>query len=624
MKYYCLSVLNRLKKQSDILRDMPIKLEMTETVDNGSVNVRAKTIELNPYYVNNPKKAVSTIAHELAHVAYYELYGFRRNKEDEIFADVYGMILCKRAGFDISGFREEWNNKLSRKENTDEHPQDKIRYLIMKRAGAYIDNFNTVKVNHPLGLEKRRDFEESPFDVTLRREVLKRKYKEGDDDRRTEQNVAEIFCEGISPYEFKQKISNANLLGMRKGELSYLSKRILQDEVLSKDYIVLEKMHNALTQTAFDSSGDWLDKERIMPFEDKMMQLLRNMKKKQKPQAFRKDVEVLLWHKNRFLSPKHRKQLQNWYVESLSEQYGKDDGTDKYAADLSKNLARLNNKLHNADVLPLLREIKDALALKDRNIPILQSFAQQNNQETKQIRMETLVTECLLNFDQAVKTVSFLCNKKVKPFRYESFQGEYWYNDYTRREEPLMTVSFIEEEELQEIREDMANIAPKKRAEIFCLLLESVGQKDAVGKLELFINKKAKNDNIYKTLVDEYIKTYKSDQQPYVVASLISKKKLDKDYTYEDYFKTILENSGIDGIRAYNALYEDKRKEEIVSLASNHTALHGQDMLIFANLRMLGQKMMGHADADLQQIGQKIAQATHKSIARPFKRRRNR
>jgi hypothetical protein len=108
-----------------------------------------------------------------------------------------------------------------------------------------------------------------------------------------------------------------------------------------------------------------------------------------------------------------------------------------------------------------------------------------------------------------------------------------------------------------------------------------------------------------------------------VVASLISKKKLNKDYTYEDYFKTILENSGIDGIRVYNALYADKKAEEIVSLATNRTALHSQDMIIFANLRSLGQKMAQQSDADIRKIGKKIVSAMQKSIAKPLKKERN-
>lgn len=618
MKHYCQTILDKLQQQSDILRNMPITLKITGSVDNGSVDVLKKNIELNPDYIKNPKVVAPTIAHELAHIVYYELYGFKRNKEDEIFADVYGMILCKRAGFDISEFRNEWNNKLERMTNTNEHPQNKIRYLILKRASAYLDDIDTIKIDHQSA--GRPDFEEAPFDITLRREVLKKRYKIEDDDKKNEQNTVDIFREDIPLSELKQKILNTDLLGHQNGDLNRLSAKILQNKILYEDYKVLEKMHNTLSQTAFYNSEEWYDKDRIIPFENKMMNHLKGMKQKQTPQEFRKDVEVLLWHKNRFSSPQQRKQLQSWYVESLLEQYGKDDGTDKYSQQLNENLNKLNNKLHNADILPLLQKIKDALVLKDRNIPILQSFAQQNSQETKQIRMETLVTECLLSFDQAVQTIRFLSNNKIKPFRYECFEGKYWYNDYTRKNEPLMTVSAIKENELNEIRNDMANITPKKRTELFCLLLEGVYGRNGAQTLEMFINKKKTNDKIYKTLVDEYIKTYEPEQQPYVIASLISKKKPNKDYTYEDYFKMILENSGIDGIRAYNALYTDKRKEEIFSLATNRSALHSQDMIIFANLRSLGQKMAQQSDDNLKKIGQKIISATQKSIAKPLRR----
>ncbi|MBQ9035108.1 MAG: hypothetical protein IJ099_03990 [Alphaproteobacteria bacterium] len=617
MKHYCQTILIRLQQESDILRNMPITLDVTNEVENGSTDVKTKNIKVNPQYISKPKVAVSTIAHELAHIVYHELYGFKRNKEDEIFADVYGMILCKRAGFDITDMKDEWKCKLKRMENTNEHPQNQIRYLILKRVEAYLDDFNTIKINNQSA--RRSDYEEAPFDITFRRDRSRKAFGIEDDDKRTTKaNAQELLRANISTDELKQKIMTSDLLTLCQNDLHDLSEKICK-RALFQDYDVIEKMHNALTQSSFESTDNKY-KEDIISLENQMIQELMAMQSQQIPQVFRKKVEVLLWHKNRFTSPLDRKQLQNWYVKSLLKQYGKDDGSEQYTADLSENLSRLHNKLHNADVLPLLRNIRDMLKLKEHNLPLLQSFAQQNNQETKQIRMEILATECLLSIDQAVKTVRYLSSNKLEPFRYEGFHGEYWYNDYTRKSEPLMTVSFIDEETLKEIHDDLANITPKKRAEIFSLLLESVGQKDGVGKLELFVDKKSKQDNLYKMLVDEYIKTYTQEQQGYVVASLISKKKLNKDYTYKDYFKTILENSGIDGIRVYNALYEDKKKEEIISLATNRTALHSQDMLIFANLRMLGQKMAQHSDLNLQKIGKKIMQATQKSIARPLKR----
>ncbi len=622
MQQKCQAILSKLQQQSDILRNMPISVEVTEATENGSVDVKNKLIKVNPQYISGLQVAESTIAHELAHIAYYELYGFKRNKEDELFADVYGMILCKRAGYDISEDMKKWNEKLKRIENTDEHPQNKIRYLIMKRVAAYMDDFNNVKVNYKNAPKPRQDYAEAPFDITLRRERLRKKFGVEDDDVRTKLNPEDIMRDDISVGEFRDKILSADLLGLSVGVLGELSQKILKERKLSQDYKVLVKMYSTLKHVAFENSDDWFLAEKIALYGGRIMQRLNLMSQQQNPQTFRENVETLLWHKHRFTSPRHRKQLQNWYTECLLEQYGKDDGSEKYATELAGNLEKFHNKLHNADVLPLLKNIKDTLQLTDRNILLLQSFAQNNSQETKQIRMEVLATECLLSFDQAVKTVRYLSSNKIKPFRYETFEGKYWYNDYTRRDEPLKTVSFIKEDVLKEIHDDMANINPKKRAEIFCLLLENVSNNDGIGKLELFVAKKAKNDNIYKTLVDEYIKTYEPKQQAYVVASLVSKKKLSKDYSYEDYFKTILENSGIDGIRAYNALYADKRKEEIMSLDTNRTALHSKDMLIFANLRELGQKMAQHSSADLQKIGNKIMQATAKSIAKPLKKER--
>ena len=175
MKHYCQTIMNKLKQQSNILRNIPVTLLITDKTDNGAVDVIKRTIELNPNYISDPKLVAPTIAHELAHIVYHELYGFRRNKEDEIFADVYGMILCKRAGFNISGYRDEWNTELRRIENTDEHPQSKIRYLILKQAAAYLDDFNNIEINNHAG-KKKHNYVESAFDVTLRREILKIKF----------------------------------------------------------------------------------------------------------------------------------------------------------------------------------------------------------------------------------------------------------------------------------------------------------------------------------------------------------------------------------------------------------------------------------------------------------------
>ena len=621
MKQSYQAIMKKLQQQSDVLRHMPIKLKVTDSVDNGSVDIKKRLIELNPDYVSDPKKAVPTIAHELAHLAYFQLYGFKRNKEDETYADVYGMILCKRAGYDISDFRNDWNSELARMENTDEHPQNKIRYLIIKRAIAYLDDLESPKIDNQFTQQIRPDYTEAPFDITLRREMLRKKLGIEKTDKRSEQCNSDITRSNLPTGEFKQKLLSADLLYIESDNLVELAKRILAERVLSQNYKVLFKIHNALSQSAFEecTNADWYMEKYTPLLEEKMMRRLNIMKKQEKPQTFRENIEELLWHKNRFLSPEYRRQLQNWYADSLLEQYGPDNGTDRYAADLSKNLDKLNNRLHNADILPLLSNIKDKLQLKERNIPILQSFAQHNNQETKQVRLEVLVTECLLKEEQAIKTVQYLISDKLEPFCYECSDGRYWYNDFTRRNEPLKTVSLIKEDTLKEIHDDLTCISPQKRAETFCLLLENVCKGNNIGKLEMFVDNETGQNDPYKTLVNEYINTYNPQQQAYVVASLLSKKKLNRDYSYEDYFKTILENSGIDGIRTYNMLYNDKKAEEIVSLATNRTALHSQDMFVFANLRTLGQKMTQQPDSKLQEVGKKIIKATQKSIARPLK-----
>jgi len=625
VKYYCEAVLNKLKQQSDILRDLPITIELTRMVANASVSAAENKIKINPNYIHERSSAAPTISHELAHIVYYRLYGFLSNKEDEIFADVYGMILCKRAGCSVAEVRDDWNDELRKREypNDDAHPENKIRYYILKRAMAYLDDLPNVEIKNPK-IPERNGFEESPFDVSLRRQRIKQKHHFNEDGTRSEQpNTTDVLNPDLTANQFKREILMSNLLGLAQESLYSVGTRVLGEKSLAEDYPVLEKVHNTLTQAAFEDADPWLLKKIIPPYEEKIMTQLENIRQTQDAPAFGECVEQFLWHKNRFMSAQHRKQLQKWYIENLLKQCGCDDGSERFTANLNNALNKLNHRLHNADVLPLLRDIKNALKVQDRNIPLLQTFARDNEQETKQIRSETLITECLLNSEQALKTVQYLSDAKKEPFCYEKFYGNYWYNDYTRRDEPLIEKSLINEETLREICEDMMTVSPRKRAEIFCLLMENISPKNNMHKLELFVNKTTEKDSLYKTLVEEYIKTYEPDQQPYVIASLVSKKNRNRDYSYEDYFKTILQNSGIDGIRTYNALYPQKIPEEIVSLDTNRTALHAKDMIIFANLRKLGQKTIYHADTNLRKIGQQIVQATRNSIARPLLNRQN-
>ena len=618
MRHYYETVLKKLAEQSDILRNMQVTLEVTTETENAAVNVLENKIKVNPNYLREQSSAAPTISHELAHIVYYQLYGFLSNKEDEIFADVYGMILCKRAGWDVARVRDDWNDELKKRKytNNNEHPENKIRYYILKRAVAYLDDLPSVKIKNPQ-ISERDGFGESPFDVSLRRQRLKQKYRFNDDGTRSrQQDVTDVLNSDLTNEQFKKKILDSNLLGLEQQSLYSIGTRVLEEKSLVEDYPVLEKVHNTLTQVAFEDADPWLLKKIIPQYEEKIMTKLENISQTQDASTFGECVGQFLWHKNRFMSAQHRKQLQKWYIENLQQQCGCDDGSEQFAANLNKALDKLNYRLHNADVLPLLRDIKNALKIQDRNIPLLQTFARNNEQETKQIRSETLITECLLNSEQALKTVQYLSDDKKEPFCYEKFYGNYWYNDYTRRDEPLIEKSLVSKEMLQEICEDMMTISPKKRAEIFCLLMENISPNDNMYKLELFVNKTAEKNSLYKTLVEEYIKTYEPDQRPYVVASLVSKKNRNRDYSYEDYFKTILQNSGIDGIRAYNALYSQKIPEEIVSLDTNRTALHAKDMIIFANLRKLGQKMAQATNSDINKIGQKIVQSTQKSIAK--------
>lgn len=107
-----------------------------------------------------------------------------------------------------------------------------------------------------------------------------------------------------------------------------------------------------------------------------------------------------------------------------------------------------------------------------------------------------------------------------------------------------------------------------------------------------------------------YLSTYKPEQQPYVVATLLSRKQPGARYGYEDYFKEILNSSGIKGLRALNQIYNTKLPEEILKIETNMSPLKAQDGIIFDNLRKLGVLAQKNDNTEIRKIGRHLMIAT--------------
>ena len=259
-----------------------------------------------------------------------------------------------------------------------------------------------------------------------------------------------------------------------------------------------------------------------------------------------------------------------------------------------------------ADVYAFTKTLYQELNIQDKNMPVLQSFMERNRFEMMSVRLETLITECLINSKQALMTLEYLTGIHQKSFQ---FKGVY------QKKTGIKEYSYITAPILKEIRNDLENIHPSKRADLFGLLMENIGTRGNLKKLDLFVDKRDEQSDVYKKLMQTYIKTYAPDQQHDVVATLVSLKEINKPFGYEDYFKALLMHSGIDGRRVHDALYQTKSAACVSDMFHRSSPLYKENNIIFANLRELGEQIKNKKDKQLCKIGTQIELATQKKQA---------
>ena len=136
--------------------------------------------------------------------------------------------------------------------------------------------------------------------------------------------------------------------------------------------------------------------------------------------------------------------------------------------------------------------------------------------------------------------------------------------------------------------------------------MENISPQNCTEKLELFVDKKDENHDFYKSVMETYLKTYSNNQQPYVVSTLISRKDITRPYSYEDYFKTMLLNSGIAGRRIHDSLYGTDFSKNVQDVHRNYVPLFSDDNIEFANLAKLGKALQSSTNPQSKNLGQQI------------------
>ncbi len=532
---YLTGIMHKLQQQSDLLRGKDVALCLTEDYDvaeRAAVSTGTQTVLFNVDYLReNPSisedAVAAEIAHELSHLVYREKFALAgKSKEEEIFADNYGLVLLNRAGYNVRNSLHE--EELEVEENRDVHPADKIRELICRRTVAAL--------NAPIR-------ENTPFTGKIPNTPLVE----------TAYNVLQERGQRLAAHDIRQ--ANTDLERQPSDVAQKYDDLIpnltaLQAQTDADDFVALV--------------GTYLSAEHRAP------------------------------------EATARRKLHMLYASALYGALGKDDGSAEYGQRLGNELEKLRGQIHNADALPLAQILQKRLQIND-NMHILQKFVKDNSFEMNQIRSELLLTECLVYPEQALPTAQYLSGLTNEvPMHYvDDDNGERY--------------SYISADELQNLRDDWANVTPSKRADIFAILMENVAPKDnPAQKLAQFIGKTAENDAVYKPLVEMYLATYTPEQQPYAVSTLVSRKELNRPYGYEDYFKAILLNSGIKGLRAYNAVYNIHRPEQINKLSTNSSALVSEDGIIFNKLAELGRAAQQSDNPELQKIGRQLVYATQK------------
>ncbi len=613
---YLNNIMRKLQSQSDLLcnKDIVICLSNDKKLANNAYSYTdSNTIIIGLQYLKKKAKqsedaVAHTIAHELSHILFREKYAVSGQKEEEIFADNYGLILCHRAGYNIT--TEIKNNELTADINKDKHPKKQIRQLIMQRTAARLQAparpITKFKISIP---DDNRDFTEYYNEILNQRKKIANPcflrtdlllHKINNNNTNNSDNKI-LFLLSLPHLKKDQKFSilSINFDNCSPENIYKLYQKVQKSHLLSNDSAILMQFRQFFIQNMrnFDDSIPY--NEVLSQLDNFFIKQFENIEHIP-PSVRQNQAKTFLNIDNRFHSPLYCQKVIKLYVQSILSSLGPDDSSEKYGQTLEKELKTIAKDIHNADVIPLVKEIKKRLKITPANLCILQKFVANNSFEMQQVRAETLITECLLNPQQALQTLQFLTNSTLPPFH---FCGIY---PPSSKEE----YSYIDAATLSDIRNDWSTISPSKRADIFTLLMESVFPNDCNKKLNLFVDKNTENDTLYKTIMETYINTYTPQQQPYVVATLVSRKDINHPFSYEDYFKIMLQNSGINGCKIHDILYDTRLSENIEDIHRNYIPLFEDDNIEFANLHKLGINLQSNSDNNLKRIGQEIISST--------------
>ncbi len=643
---YLTEIMHNLQNQSDVLRGKDIQICLSDTEENTNNDeittdlgiIRMGKTYLQELAAQGEDFVAHSIAHELSHMVFDHKYRISNpsNKEAEIFADNYAHILCHRAGYNINlPFKSE---KISVQENVDSHPVDKIRSATMRRTAAYLTDENSPQTVKPFRMpipdaplteiyQELYEQREAQFGDAAK-EIMAKEHTLHTDLYHIEQNESQSAeAEQENPSEDALKIQQLlqtdhladekdAILGMnfhnieRKSDVLKLYEKVITDtELFYESEVLYLKFRDYFAECSHTDVNDRqaLHSAQVEGLDEAALKIVWQKAEDGCSYDFLRDYKIAnntsvattedfiidrMSAVHRFFNPADRQKINELYANELYELIEKDDNSDNYGRSLIRHLSKLNGKIHNADVIPLAKTLKQKLKIQDRNLPILQKFVSDNSFEISQIRAELLISKCMIDADYAKNTVAYLMSDGKKPFG-------------TNEDENVI---------MHDIHTDWAQVTSAKRADMFALLLENVSPDNSAQKLALFMDKTSDKDAVFKPLIEMYLSTYTPEQQPYVAATLLSKKDTQKQYNYEDCFKEILKSSGIQGIRALNQIYDAKLPEEILTIESNMSPLKSKDGLIFANLRKLGVAAQKSDDMELRKIGRQLIIATAKTM----------
>lgn len=618
---YLKDIMHRLQNQSMVLKQMDIDLVLSDLpnqTNNAYCFHEEKAIVMGLAYLKRlaPRgedMVAAIIAHELSHIAYrqkYRFYGL--SKEEEIFADSYGVILRHRAGYNCQIYFRQ--NDIDRDVNYRVHPQDKIRSLIMKRVASSFDTRNQAvtpfKVDFPA--------EEFITDIDRLLRVSNNNYPDSSqrivtdlgvmrDDKHKNDTANNEFLNSVLALpvlkaKYQSFLKLIDFTAYSPEQLLELYDKVCQSADFKNDMSLMTHFRDAWTYMCFRDEEDVLP-GLLKKLDKKVIEETQKEFAATKPAYMMKRLEKYLDVRFRFRDVKNRQTIYDMYAKSFLDAYGPDDGSNEYGAILKEELNALSGTIHPSDVTPVAHHLSNQLKITNNNVAALYDFIKRNTFEPSSVRTETLLTECLLNSRQAQMTLEYLTGIRKKAFE---FEGVY------NKETGVKEYSYITASGLKEIRDNWDHIPPSKRAGLFCLLMENLGADDNMRKLDMFVDKKSKENKIYGQLMHTYIKTYDEDQQPYVIATLVSLKDRHHPFGYEDYFKTMLQHSGIDGRRVHDALYQTKSAECVEDMYRNASPLYRDNNIIFENLHRLGQETAGQTDEKLATIGRRILTVTAK------------